>query len=77
MAGQSKDIGIGDAKLDGGQLIGGPLGGPGREGKRLMTPMQASGDYTGPGNPHTPLRGTSSEQSQRSKSSPRNPRMAD
>lgn len=70
MAGQSKDIGIGDARLDGGQLIGGPLGGPGREGKRLVTPMQASGDYTGPGNPHDPMRNATSQRRGGAKNNP-------
>lgn len=61
MAGQSKDIGIGNAKLEGGNLVGGPLGGPGREGKRLDKPQQESGDYTFAGVPTTPLRGVPSE----------------
>jgi hypothetical protein len=77
MAGQSKDIGIGDANLEGGNLIGGPLGGPmsGRPGKRLETPQQAGGDWTGPGVPVTPLRGHGQPQVQRSKGSPKNPNM--
>lgn len=77
MAGQSKDIGIGDASLEGGNLIGGPLGGPGREGKRLMTPQQASGDYTGPGVPTNPLRGSGKPQSGTASRSPKNPNMSE
>ena len=77
MAGQSKDIGIGDANLQGGNLIGGPLGGPGREGKRLVTPQQANGDWTGSGVPVNPMRAVSNKSSQTAKGSPRNPNMAE
>ena len=77
MAGQSKDIGIGDAQLEGGNLIGGPLGGPGREGKRLVEPQAANGDYTGPGVPTNPLRQNMTQQTGRSKTSPKNPNMGE
>ncbi len=77
MAGQSRDIGIGNANLDGGNLIGGPLGGPGREGKRLMTPQQASGDYTGPGVPTTPMRTAGKPQTPKVKGNPNNGNMTE
>ena len=76
MAGQSKDIGLGNATLEGGNLIGGPLGGPGREGKRLVRPQQLDGDYTGPGVPTTPLRGSGMPQTMSAgKNNPRNVNM--
>lgn len=77
MAGQSKDIGIGDANLEGGNLIGGPLGGPGREGKRLVTPQQAQGDWTGPGVPIGPMRNAQGPQTPKVKGNPANRNMAE
>jgi hypothetical protein len=77
MAGQSRDIGIGSDNGGGPLSTGGPLGGPGRPGTRLVTAQQDQGDFTGPGVPTTPLRGVPGSQSQRAKGSPKNPNMAE
>lgn len=65
-----KNIGIGNDNGGGPLSIGGPLGGPGRPGKRLDAPQQDSGDYTGPGVPKNPLRGSSGQRSQDNKNNP-------
>jgi hypothetical protein len=49
---------------------GGPMGGPGRPGKRIDAAQQDSGDYTGPGIPHNPMRGVSKQVNQRPRQSP-------
>ncbi len=53
--------GVGNSNGGGPLSTGGPLGGPGRPGKRLMTAQQDSGNYTGPGVPHDPFRAVSSQ----------------
>lgn len=63
----------GDYNGGGPNSIGGPLGGPGRPGKRLDAPQTDSGDYTGPGVPHNPMRGTSSQRNQNPKRNPAGP----
>lgn len=49
--------GVGRSNGGGSLSTGGPLGGPGRPGKRLVTAQQDLGDYTGPGVPTDPFRG--------------------
>ena len=51
-----KSIGIGTDNGGGPASTGGPMGGPGRPGKRLVAAQQDSGNYTGPGVPTNPLR---------------------
>ena len=53
----------GDYNGGGPNSTGGPLGGPGRPGKRVDAAQQDSGNYTGPGVPHNPMRGVSSQKS--------------
>ncbi len=63
----------GDYNGGGPLSTGGPLGGPGRPGKRLDAAQQDSGDYTGPGVPHNPMRGKSGQRNQASKQNPSGP----
>ncbi len=56
-----KKIGIGNDNGGGPNSTGGPMGGPGRPGKRLVAAQQDSGNYTGPGVPHDPMRGVSEQ----------------
>lgn len=65
----------GDYNGGGPKSTGGPMGGPGRPGKRIDAAQQDSGNYTGPGVPHNPMRGTSSQSNGAGKTNP-SPRMS-
>lgn len=52
---------------------GGPMGGPGRPGKRIDAAQQDSGNYTGPGVPHSPSRSVSEQRRQSQKQNPVGP----
>lgn len=49
---------------------GGPMGGPGRPGKRLDAAQQDSGNYNGPGVPHNPHRGVTKQRNMDMKQNP-------
>lgn len=69
MSGKNTD---GNSNGGGPKSTGGPMGGPGRPGKRIDAAQQDSGNYTGPGVPHNPHRGVSTQRSQDSKNNPSN-----
>ena len=72
-----KNIGIGNDNGGGPNSTGGPMGGPGRPGKRLVAAQQDSGNFTGPGVPTNPLRQVSEQpkKSMNQKTNPANPYM--
>lgn len=51
-----KNIGIGSSNGGGPLSTGGPMGGPGRPGKRLVAAQQDHGNWAGPGVPNNPMR---------------------
>lgn len=53
--------GVGRSNGGGPLSTGGPMGGPGRPGKRVDAAQTDSGDYTGPGVPSDPFRQNSSQ----------------
>lgn len=74
MSGQSKSIGIGNSNGGGPLSTGGPLGGPGRPGKRLVTAQSDMGNRTGPGTPVNPMREVTTQKNG-AKNNPANPDM--
>lgn len=70
--------GVGNSNGGGPLSTGGPLGGPGRPGKRLVAAQQDSGNYTGPGVPNNPFREVTSQGASGSKvrGNPANPDSA-
>jgi hypothetical protein len=69
--------GVGDSNGGGPKSTGGPLGGPGRPGKRLDAAQQDHGDWTGAGVPNNPFREVTSQgKGSRAKGSPANPDMS-
>jgi len=69
--------GVGNSNGGGPLSTGGPMGGPGRPGKRLVAAQQDSGNYTGPGVPTNPFRQPSAQprKSLAQKTNPANPYM--
>lgn len=63
----------GDYNGGGPNSTGGPLGGPGRPGKRVDAAQADSGDFTGPGVPHGPMRQVTSQRNQDTRRNPAGP----
>lgn len=68
--------GVGNSNGGGPKSTGGPMGGPGRPGKRLQAAQQDAGNYTGPGVPHNPFREVTTQgKGMSDKQNPANPDM--
>lgn len=68
--------GVGNSNGGGPKSTGGPMGGPGRPGKRLMAAQQDHGNFTGPGVPNNPFREVTSQgKGMNDKQNPSNPDM--
>lgn len=59
--------GVGRSNGGGPLSTGGPLGGPGRPGKRLVAAQQDHGDWAGAGVPNNPFREATSDMGKRPK----------